>query len=54
MAAPARRGALALLKQPFVAAGRAYNAHAQRSPFAVGTITTVVKTSAVRLGRHGG
>jgi len=41
--------ALALLKQPFMTAGRAYNAAAQRRPFLVGTITTVVKTSAADL-----
>ncbi|GBG00328.1 hypothetical protein Rsub_13098 [Raphidocelis subcapitata] len=44
MAAPA--GLLAGLTAPLRAVGRAYNAHAQRRPFAVGTVTTVVKTSA--------
>lgn len=41
--------ALALAKQPFLAFGRAYNAKAQASPFLVGTVTTVVKTSAADL-----
>lgn len=48
----ALRGAasvLALVKQPFVTAGRSYNAAAQRNPFLVGTVTTVVKTSAADL-----
>lgn len=44
MAAPA--GLLSGLTAPLRAVGRAYNAHAQRRPFAVGTVTTVVKTSA--------
>jgi len=39
----------AVLLQPFKAAGRAYNAAAQRRPFLVGTITTITKTSAADL-----
>ena len=41
--------AAAMMLAPLRAAGRAYNAAAQRRPFAVGTVTTVVKTSAADL-----
>jgi hypothetical protein len=44
-----RNGAIALLKAPFLAFGRTYNAHAQRRPMATGLVTTVVKTSAADL-----
>ncbi|GBF93159.1 hypothetical protein Rsub_05890 [Raphidocelis subcapitata] len=43
------RNAAALLKAPFLAFGRSYNAHAQRRPIATGLVTTVVKTSAADL-----
>lgn len=51
MGAPAAGGALLLrlVKEPVCAAGRAYNAAAQRRPLLVGTVTTVVKTSAADL-----
>jgi hypothetical protein len=41
--------AFAMVRRPLAAAGRSYNAAAQRSPFLVGTVTTVVKTSAADL-----
>jgi protein Mpv17 len=43
------RSAAALLKAPFLAFGRSYNAAAQRRPMATGLVTTVVKTSAADL-----
>lgn len=42
-------GLFQAIKGPLLRAGRAYNAAAQSRPFAVGTVTTVVKTSAADL-----
>jgi hypothetical protein len=41
--------AIQLLKQPFLTFGRRYNAAAQKNPFTVGTVTTLVKTSGADL-----
>jgi hypothetical protein len=43
------RQAFNLLKAPLMAAGRAYNATAQRYPMYTGVVTTVAKTSAADL-----
>ncbi|KAG2452896.1 hypothetical protein HYH02_002240 [Chlamydomonas schloesseri] len=46
---PAIRGALQLLKLPFVKVGTAYNNVAVKAPMLTGVVTTVVKTSAADL-----